>query len=341
VTGDPHVSVVLAVHNGARHLRAAVDSVLGQSLADLELIVIDDESTDATGDILASYGDTRMIVVRQDRRGQTRSLNRGIELARAPYIARQDADDISFPERLEKQVAFLDRHAGIDVLGTAVTVIDDTGRKLRDYVYPTCHEGLSARLMRLENPLPHTTLMFRAAVVRELGGYETVFRKAQDFDLLLRVIEQHRVASLAEPLCQLRLSMDSATFDGDAGEQLRWALLAYLRAKVRREEGEDLVRAAAWPRILAEYEAWFASSPYQRFFSAARKRRRARIASGTGRYLEGALALWSALLDDPRWLMRKVGLIRHETLARDGVRWLTENLAGCRSHVRDSGPPRD
>src|SRR5947207_2062875 len=101
----PRVSIVMAVHNGARHLRAAVESVLGQSLADLELIIIDDGSTDATEEILASYGDRRMIIIRQDRRGQTRSLNHGIEIARAPYIARQDADDVSLPDRLEKQAA--------------------------------------------------------------------------------------------------------------------------------------------------------------------------------------------------------------------------------------------
>jgi glycosyltransferase involved in cell wall biosynthesis len=330
----------MAVYNGGRHVRKAVDSVLGQTLGDLELIVIDDGSTDATREILASYRDQRVNVVRQERRGQTRSLNRGIEMARAPYIARQDADDVSLPARFEKQVTILDQHAGIGVLGTGVTVIDESGRRLRDYLYPTDHERLAAKLMRFENPLPHTTLMFRTAVVRGLGGYETVFRKAQDFDLLLRLIERHRVRSLAEPLCELRLSLDSATFDGDDGEQLRWALLAYLRAKVQREEGKDLVRAAAWPRILAEYETWFASSPYQRFFCAARKRRQARIASGAGRYLEAVVALGSAMVDDPRWLMRKIGLLSHETLARDGVRWLTEKRARWTSHVRDSGHPR-
>jgi glycosyltransferase involved in cell wall biosynthesis len=330
----------MAVHNGARHLRAAIDSVLGQSLADLELIVIDDGSTDATGEILASHGDPRMIVVRHDRRGQTQSLNHGIEIARAPYIARQDADDISRPERLEKQAAFLSQHDEVGVLGTGVTAIDNTGRRLRDYLYPAGHEELAARLMRFENPLPHTTLMFRAGAVRELGGYETAFRKAQDFDLLLRLIERHRMASLAEPLCELRLSLDSATFEGDNAEQLRWALLAYLRAKVRREEGEDLLRVAAWPQILSEYEAWFASSTYHRFFGAERKRRQARIAFERGRYLEGVQTLGNAMLDDPYWPLRKVGLIAHETLTRDGVRWFAENLARWRSHVRDSGHPR-
>ena len=338
--GDrPRVSVVMAVHNGGRHVRRAVDSILGQTFEDLEFVVVDDGSTDATGEILASYRDIRMKLVRHERQGQTRSLNRGIAMSRAPYLARQDADDVSLPARLEKQVAFLDGHAEIGVLGTGVTLIDESGRRLRDYLYPTDHEKLSARLVRFESPLPHTTLMFRAEVVRALGGYETTFLKAQDFDLLLRAIERHRVASLAEPLCELRLSLDSATFEGDNAEQLRWSLMAYLRAMVRWEDGEDLLKAAAWQQLLGEYEAWFASSRYQRVFRAGRQRRRARIAFGTGKYLEGVRALGSAVLEDPGWLMRKVGLISPDTLARDGMRWLNENRRWWRSHVRDSGHP--
>jgi len=340
VAPDPRVSVVLAVHNGARHLGVAIDSVLRQTLDDLELIVVDDGSTDATEEVLGSYRDRRMTVVRQEWCGQARSLNRGIALCRAPYVARVDADDVSRPARLEKQVEFLDQHPDVGVLGTGVTVVDEGGRRLRDYRYPADHETLAARLLRFENPLPHTTLMFRMDVIRELGGYEIAFPKAQDFDLLLRAIERYRVASIPEPLCELRLLMDSATFEGGNAEQLRWGLLAYLRARVRRHEGADLLGAPDWPRLRAEYEAWFASSPYQRLFSAARQRRRARIAFGTGRYLEGLRTFAGAMLDDPQWLMRKIGLMDNERLTHDGVRWLAQNRAQRRTHVRNSGHSR-
>jgi len=328
----------MAVFNGERHLRSAIDSVLGQTLGDLEFLVVDDGSTDGTSEILASYRDARVQVIRHAHEGQTRALNRGIALAHASYLTRQDADDISRPARLEKQVAFLDRHADVGVLGTGVTLIDEDGHRLGDYLYPTDHRRLSARLTRFENPLPHTTLMFRTSVLRELGGYEPQFRKAQDFDLLLRLIERHRVASIAEPLCELRQSLGSATFEGDNAEQLRWSLLAYLRARVRREEGHDLLGSPDWPRLLTEYESWFAWSRYPQVFRAGRERRRARIAFGTGKYGEGVRALANALLKDPFWLPRKIGLMSTETLARSGVKWLHDNRQG-RSHVRNCGHP--
>jgi len=336
---SPRVSVIMAVYNGERHLRAAMDSVLGQTLGDLEFLVVDDGSTDATSEILASYGDARVRVIRHDHEGQTRALNRGVELAQAPYLTRQDADDISRPDRLEKQIAFLDHHEEVGVLGTGVTLIDEDGHRLRDYLYPTDHQLLSARLNRCENPLPHTTLTLRTTVMRKLGGYEPQFRKAQDFDLLLRAIERDRVASLAEPLCELRHSLNSATFEGDNAEQLRWTLLAYLRARVRREEGEDLLRIPDWPQLLTDYERWFSSSRYPRVFRASRERRRARIAFGSKEYLKGIRALAEALLYDPFWLPSKVGLTSPDTLVRDGLEWLHKSRPGGRPHVRNCGHP--
>jgi hypothetical protein len=175
--------------------------------------------------------------------------------------------------------------------------------------------------------------------MRELGGYEPQFRKAQDFDLLLRVIERYRVASLAEPLCELRHSLNSATFEGDNAEQLRWTLLAYLRARVRREEGEDLLSVPDWPQLLTDYEKWFSASRYPRVFRASRERRRARIAFGAKKYMTGIRALAEALLYDPLWLPRKAGLTSPDTLARGGLEWLNKSRPRGRPHVRNCGHP--
>src|SRR5690606_198612 len=112
----PVVSVVMAVRNGERHLREAIDSILHQAYPDFELILIDDASTDRTADILASYGDDRIRVLRNDRHlGLSASLNRGIREARGRYIARLDADDVAEPERFARQVDFLDRHGEVAV----------------------------------------------------------------------------------------------------------------------------------------------------------------------------------------------------------------------------------
>src|SRR5271170_1107899 len=122
----PRVSLVLAVYNGERHLPQSLESVLGQTFRDFELIVVDDGSTDRTPEILDGVArvDPRVVVVRQENRGLTASLIRGIGMARGTYVARQDADDVSKPERLGRQVAHLDAHPSIAALGTSADVID-------------------------------------------------------------------------------------------------------------------------------------------------------------------------------------------------------------------------
>jgi glycosyltransferase involved in cell wall biosynthesis len=133
------VSVVMSVFNGERFLREAVDSILGQTYRDLELIVIDDGSADGSGEILAQrrQADARLRVFPQANMGLTRSLNRGVELSTGEYVARMDADDLSEPRRFERQVAFMDAHPDVGLLGTAYREIDGEGRVLGTKVFPT------------------------------------------------------------------------------------------------------------------------------------------------------------------------------------------------------------
>src|SRR4051794_29608800 len=115
----PKVTVLLAVYNGERYLREAIDSILGQTFQDFEFLIINDGSTDSTREIILSYHDPRIrLVDNEDNIGQTRSLNRGLALAAGQFVARQDADDISEPERLASQVAFLEIHPEVVLLGT-------------------------------------------------------------------------------------------------------------------------------------------------------------------------------------------------------------------------------
>jgi len=114
VSAVPRVSVAMAVYNGERYLRQAVDSVLAQTFCDFEFLIVDDGSTDSTPEILAGYGDRRVVVISNSQNvGLTRSLNRCLERARGEYVARMDADDVSMPTRLEKQAAYLDRHPAV------------------------------------------------------------------------------------------------------------------------------------------------------------------------------------------------------------------------------------
>src|SRR5437879_2375502 len=133
---EPRVSVVLPVRDGARFLRDALESVLAQTLGDFELLVVDDGSQDETPEILAEVRDERLLVLRQERLGLVAALNRGIGAAHAPYLARMDADDVSLPERLERQLAYLDARPQVALVAPGVEAIDEQGRPGRVVVLP-------------------------------------------------------------------------------------------------------------------------------------------------------------------------------------------------------------
>jgi glycosyltransferase involved in cell wall biosynthesis len=195
----PAVSVLMSVHNGAARVTAAVESVLGQTAGDLELIVIDDGSTDATPEHLARVRDPRVRVVTQARTGLTRALNRALAVARAPLVARLDADDRARPERLERQRAFLDRAPDVGLLGTAAAEMDASGRQVRVVQPPRDDAALRRALIRA-NPFVHSSVMMRREVVDKVGGYDESFPVAQDYDLWMRLSRVTRMANLADVL---------------------------------------------------------------------------------------------------------------------------------------------
>ena len=237
----PRVSVVMAVHDGARWLREAVDSALGQTLADLELIVVDDGSTDATADILAGYGDPRLSVLRQPRSGLTRSLNRGLRRAAAPLIARLDADDVALPERLARQVEFLDAHPEVALLGTGCREIGPDGEIRGVYAPPADDAAIRRELIR-RNPFVHSSVVMRRQVVEAAGGYDEAVAVAQDYELWLRLSRAAKLANLPEPLVLRRLAPDRVSVARDT-ERLRTEIRVKLRA----------LRSGAYPPWCAIY----------------------------------------------------------------------------------------
>ena len=134
-SGIPQVSVIMPVYNGGRYLREAVDSILNQTFREFEFIIIDDGSTDDTWSVLTDYAahDSQVRLIQNEANiGLTRSLNKGLAVSRAALIARQDADDISMPERLARQIAFLEMHPEVGLLGTQGDFIDADGRPIED-----------------------------------------------------------------------------------------------------------------------------------------------------------------------------------------------------------------
>ena len=230
----PRVSVVMAVYNGERFLRQAVDSILSQTYTDFEFIIIDDGSTDGTAVILDSYVDPRLRVLTQQNMGLVKSLNRGVDMARGEYIARMDADDISLARRLELQVRCLDAHWHTGALGTGAIEIDEKDRAIRRHDHHTDSHTIERALLEGSTPLCHGSVMFRKACFENVGGYRERFRHAEDYDLWLRMIERYDIDNLPEILYQHRLVLDSVS-SRHFMEQKRGAAFALECAKRRRE----------------------------------------------------------------------------------------------------------
>lgn len=227
----PRVTVLMPVYNGARYVEQAVRSVLAQTFADLELVVIDDGSTDQSARIVESMEDSRIRFVRNGRnRGLTPTLNHGLALARGELVARQDADDLSEATRLERQVAFLDANPDVAVVGSWYRKIGEHGEPLGDRTLPSSDAAMRWALLSY-CPIVHSAATFRREAIAALGGYDERFAYAQDFDLWSRVARVHRLGNVPELLVQYRVLPTSLTATiGDRSGEGAATSLANVRA---------------------------------------------------------------------------------------------------------------
>lgn len=203
---EPAVSVVMSVFDGERFLSEAITSILNQTFGDFEFVIINDGSRDRTTSMLAAYeqSDSRVRVYEQENQGLIASLNRGCGLARGNYIARMDADDVSMPDRLERQVRFLENHRDVGLLGGAVEIIDDHGRRLFAVQPALEDEPIRTALRAFSFPIFHPAVMMRKPAFEATGGYRAQFRHAEDYDLWLRIIEHWKAANLPEVVLRKR-----------------------------------------------------------------------------------------------------------------------------------------
>lgn len=202
----PVVTVLMAVHNAAQFLTEAIDSVLRQTFEDFEFLVVDDGSTDTTAALLSACTDARLRVIRRAHNGGlSAALNIGIAEARGDLLARMDGDDVSAPQRLERQVAYMREHPEVLLLGTGCVRMDAAGRPFERIQYPTDAPVLQERLLA-GNQFCHPSVMMRTQVVRLLGGYRALAGgAAQDYDLWLRIAEQGEIANLPDVLLRYRI----------------------------------------------------------------------------------------------------------------------------------------
>ena len=246
----PRVSVVLPVRDGAAFLEQALQSVLSQTLSELELIVVDDGSTDRTPEILAARAasDPRVRVLRREGDGVVAALNAGCAVAATAYVARLDADDVALPERLERQVALLDAHPNVGLVGGAYVAIDQSGRRLATFRPPTEDAALRARLSRY-NVFAHPAATFRREAFEQAGGYRLA--EAEDYDLWLRISERWQLASVPDPVLEYRQHSGQVSLVR-AREQALATLAARAAAERRRAGAPDPLEGVghATPELL-------------------------------------------------------------------------------------------
>jgi len=199
---DIPITVLMPVYNGEKFLAEAIDSILCQTFKDFEFLIINDGSTDKTKEIIQSYTDPRIRYVENEKNIKLiASLNKGLDLAKGRYIARMDADDISLPERLEKQFSFMEKNSEIGFCGTKANVFE--GKLLKKF--PETDDDIRIRMFFF-NHIPHPSVMLRKSVlVQNNLKYDKNYIHAEDYALWLQMLKFTNVYIIQETLVLHRL----------------------------------------------------------------------------------------------------------------------------------------
>jgi glycosyltransferase involved in cell wall biosynthesis len=235
----------MTVYNTRRYVAEAVESVLGQTFADFEFVIIDDGSNDGSTAILKQFAarDARIRLVSRPNTGIVAAANEGIGLARGRYLARMDSDDVCLPRRLELQVKYLDEHPECVVVGSRVTVVDPYGSPVFESGQKLTHEEIDAELLSSGGgwAIVQPSAMMRTEAVRRVGGYRGRHNVSEDQDLFLRLAELGGVANLPEPLLLYRRHYQSVM-------HTQWRQREEVKQRIVREayERRGLTMPADW-----------------------------------------------------------------------------------------------
>ena len=202
----PFCSVLMPVYNGEKYLKEAIESILNQTFSNFEFIIVYDESTDGTKEILDYYAkkDPRIKVVTQKKAGIPRALNKGLQLCKGEWIFRFDSDDISFPNRMELQLNEINKRKDLVLLGGFCEQINEDGVVLKVNKYPIRHNELVKNIENLKPFMPHPSICYKRDVVNKIGGYRVMFTYAEDTDLWLRISEIGEIGCIAAAIIKLR-----------------------------------------------------------------------------------------------------------------------------------------
>src|SRR5437667_676488 len=205
----------MPVFNTERYLIYALDSILGQTFEDFEFIVLDDGSTDASVHIIQQYaeGDDRIRFFPLEHRGYVSLLRRGLNHCRGEFVARMDSDDISMPDRFEKQIGYLREHPDCVAVGSRVVLIDPYGSQCENPSHKTTHEEIEADLLNgVGWAIVHPTVMMRREPLMRVGGYREDLMVSEDLDLFLRLAEVGKLANMPDVLLHYRQHLGSVNY---------------------------------------------------------------------------------------------------------------------------------
>ena len=239
---NPKVTVLVPAYNAGKYIGLAIASVLKQSFTDFELLIVNDGSTDDTLKIVHSFNDPRIVLINQDNRGVAAALNVGLSHARAQYIARFDADDICFPNRLKVQYEFITAYPEYSLIGSAADYADADGHFIFTH-HPEAH--LNEEIQQLKYtvcPFIHSSVFYKKTVVVDNGGYNEYAYSYEDHFLWVNILKNEKACNLSQPLITVRLSPGSVSIDGK-WHRRKFRSIKYATLKTRsitESEGKEL-----------------------------------------------------------------------------------------------------
>ena len=300
---EPSISVVMPVYNAAPYLGEAIESILAQTLREFEFVIVNDGSTDGSGEILRSFAlqDTRIRLIEQANSGIVGALNRGLVESRGEFIARMDADDKAMPDRFLRQAVFLAEHPSVVAVGSAIRIVDSSGTSIADRMPPMAHADIERELLLGDGLAQcHPTMMIRRTAVETVGFYSKDYEWVEDVALFLSLARIGQLANIPEVLLCYR--RHSASVNANKLNLQKWALYR-LRQHAYEVRGLRLPRGFHWRPPEKEPGVWHLEQGWQAFKD--RRRFAALFHAGAGiAWTPASPALWKlgicALIKTPR-----------------------------------------
>ncbi|MDN3548010.1 glycosyltransferase family 2 protein [Mucilaginibacter aquaedulcis] len=209
----PKITVLMPAYNAGKYIREAIDSVLQQTFTDFELLIVNDGSTDNTVEVIQSFNDPRIVMIYQDNKGVSLALNKGLQYARAPYVARFDADDVCVAERLDLQYKFMTDNPEYTIIGSAANYMDMDGNFLFTSIPPAIQNDDIQQLDPSVCPFIHSTVFYKKEVILNAGGYNEHAYTFEDHFLWANILKSQKACNFSQPLIKLRLNPESITID--------------------------------------------------------------------------------------------------------------------------------